>query len=301
MTVLRWIGTAVAAATVFGVVVAGAERPPVMGRNAGVSAGHPLTSAAAFEILQRGGNAFDAGVAAMLVGGVVEQDLYSLGGEGLVLVYPRSEGKVISVVGQGWAPKAATIDWFTSRGKNLDGAGLDPAVVPGTLHAALTVLEQWGTMSFEQVSERAIEYCERGFPLRPRTAKSIEGNLKFFEKWPENQVYWLKPDKSMYKPGETIKLPTTAHTLRLMVEAERGAAGKGRKAGVVAARDRFYKGDIAREMVGFLQQHGSPFDVSDFAEFYARVEEPATTTYRGYQVYKHGFGSQGPALLEALN
>src|SRR5690349_1872680 len=159
-----------------------AERPPVMGHNAGVSAGHPLTTAAAFEILTRGGNAFDAGVAALLVGGVVEQDLYSLGGEALVLVYPRSAGKVTSVVGQGWAPKAATVDWFLARHKNLDGAGLDPAVVPGALHAALTVLEQWGTMSFEQVSARAIEYAEQGFPLRPRTAQSIQGNLKFFEK-----------------------------------------------------------------------------------------------------------------------
>src|SRR3984885_15563898 len=96
-----------------------AERPPVMGRNAGVSAGHPLTTAAAFEILTRGGNAFDAGVASLLVGGVVEQDLYSLGGEALVLVYPKSEKKVTSIVGQGWAPKAATIDWYTSRNKTL--------------------------------------------------------------------------------------------------------------------------------------------------------------------------------------
>src|SRR6478735_12736495 len=145
------------------------QRPPVMGRNAGVSAGHPLTSAAAFEVLMRGGNAFDAGVAAMLVGGVVEQDLYSLGGEGLVLVYPQRERKVTSIVGQGWAPKGATIEWYTSRGKDLNGIGLDPAVVPGVLHAALTVLERWGTMTYEQVSMRAVEYAERGFPLRPRT------------------------------------------------------------------------------------------------------------------------------------
>src|SRR5262249_23445468 len=107
-------------------VTRAAERPPVMGRNGAVSAGHPLTTAAAFEILTRGGNAFDAGVAALLAGGVVEQDLYSLGGEGLVLVYPRNEGKVTSVVGQGWAPKGATIEWYTSRGKTLDGEGLDP-------------------------------------------------------------------------------------------------------------------------------------------------------------------------------
>jgi len=86
-----------------------------------------------------------------------------------------------------------------------------------------------------------------------------------------------------------------------MVEAERAAKGKGRAAGVVAARDRFYKGDIAREMVAFLQQHQAPFDLSDFADYTARLEEPASTTYRGYTVYKHGFTSQGPVLLQTLN
>src|SRR6266571_2246609 len=278
-----------------------AERPPVMGRNGAVSAGHPLTSAAAFEILTKGGNAFDAGVAALLVGGVVEQDLYSLGGEALVLVYPRNEGKVTSIVGQGWAPKGATIDWYKARGKTLDGEGLDPAVVPGALHAALTVLERWGTMSFEQVSARAIDYAGNGFPLRPRTATAIQGNLKLFEKWPDNQRYWLKPDGSMYKPGETIKLPNLARNLTLMAEAERGAAAKGRGAGIAAARDRFYKGDIAAEMVRFLKEHQAPFELDDFAEFFAKIEAPATTNYRGYQIYKHSFGSQGPVLLEALN
>ena len=108
---------AVALAGLLATPVRAAERPPVMGRNGGVSAGHPLTTAAAFEILARGGNAFDAGVAALLVGGVVEQDLYSLGGEALVLVYPRSTGKVVAVVGQGWAPEGATIDWYTARGR----------------------------------------------------------------------------------------------------------------------------------------------------------------------------------------
>src|SRR5499426_1785246 len=201
---------AIGIAAVAGSPLQAVDRPPVMGRNAGVSTGHPLTTAASFEILTKGGNAFDAGVAALLVGGVVEQDLYSLGGEALVLVYPRNEGKVTSIVGQGWAPKGATIDWYKSRGKTLDGEGLDPAVVPGTIHAALTVLEKWGTMSFEQVSARAIDYASNGFPLRPLTARSIEGNLKFFQNWPDNQRYWLKPDGSMYKPGETIKLPTLA-------------------------------------------------------------------------------------------
>ena len=86
-----------------------------------------------------------------------------------------------------------------------------------------------------------------------------------------------------------------------MVEAEKAAKAKGREAGVIAARDRFYKGDVAREMVAFLQKHGAPFDDKDFAEFYARIEAPASTTYRGYTVYKHAFGSQGPSLLQTLN
>ena len=277
------------------------DRPTVMGRNAAASAGHPLTTAAAFETLMKGGNAFDAGVAAMLVGGVVEQDLYSLGGEGLVLVYPHKSRKVVSVVGQGWAPKAATIDWYVSRGKTMAGTGLDPAVAPGVLHAALTVLERWGTMTFEQVAARAIEYAERGFPLRPRTAQAIDANRKFIDSWPDNRRMWLKPDGSAYKAGDTIVLPDLARTLRRMVEAERKAARRGRAAGIVAARDRFYKGDIAREMVAFLKQHDAPWELDDFSDFFAKVEEPAVTTYRGYDVYKQAFGSQGPVLLESLN
>jgi gamma-glutamyltranspeptidase/glutathione hydrolase len=278
-----------------------ALRPMVAGPTGGVSTGHPLTTAAAFSILLKGGNAFDAGVASLIAGGVLEQDLYSLGGEALVLVYPKKEGKVTSIVGQGWAPKAVDVDWYVSRSKDLSGEGLNPAVIPGALHAALTVLEKWGTMTFAEVAAPGIAYAENGFPMRNSTARSIRGQRKFFESWPDNTAYWLKADGSEYKPGETIKLPTLARTLKRMVEAERAARGRGRAAGIVAARDRFYKGDIAKEMVAFLQKHGAPFDLSDFAEYYARIEEPAKTTYRGYTVYKHGFSSQGPVLLQALN
>jgi gamma-glutamyltranspeptidase/glutathione hydrolase len=276
-------------------------RPPIMGPSGGVSTGHPLTTAAAFGILLKGGNAFDAGVASLLVGGVLEQDLYSLGGEALVLVYPKKEGKVTSIVGQGWAPHAVNIDWYVSRNKTLEGKGLDPAVVPGAIHAALTVLEKWGTMSFEDVVTTAIDYAEQGFPIRPSTVNTIQRQRAFIDKWPTNKAYWYKADGSPYKGGDTIKMPTLARTLRRMVEAERGAKAQGRAAGIAAARDRFYKGDIAREMVAFLQQHQAPFDASDFADYYTKIEAPAQTTYRGYTVYKHGFGSQGPVMLQALN
>ena len=274
-TTQRWMAAAVAALTVAavsaqqqrvpdpepptrGAAPPSALRPLVAGPNGGVSTGHPLVTSAALEILHKGGNAFDAGVASLIVGGVLEQDLYSLGGEALVLVYPVAEKKVTSVVGQGWAPKAVDVDWYLSRGKSLQGAGLDPAVVPGALHAALTVLEKWGTMSFETVSARAIEYARDGFPLRQSTADGVVRQLEFFKQWPDNQRYWLKADGTPHKAGETIKLPTLARTLTRMVEAERGAKGRGRAAGIAAARDRFYKGDIAKEMVAFLQKHQAP-------------------------------------------
>jgi len=278
-----------------------AQRPSVSGPTAGISTGHPLTTAAAFETLIHGGNAFDAGVTALLVGGVIEQDLYGLGGEALVLVYPITDGTVTSVVGQGWAPKKISIDWYTQQNRDLNGEGLDPAVVPGALHAALTVLENWGTMSFERVVSRAIDYAENGFPLRKLTSDAIASNLDFLEQWPGNKRYWLKPDGTLYSAGETITLPSLANTLKKMVEAERASAHLGRRVGIAAARNRFYRGDIADEMVAFLQAHGAPFQKSDFADFYARVEDPVFTEYLGYTIYKQGFVSQGPVLLQTLN
>jgi gamma-glutamyltranspeptidase/glutathione hydrolase len=277
-------------------------RPPIIGRNAGVSAGHPLTTSAAMEILQQGGNAFDAGVAALLVGGVVEQDLYGIGGEALILVYPLIEGEVVSVTGQGWAPAAASIDDYLRDGRTLQGQGLDPSVVPGALHAALTVLERWGTMSFEEVAKRAIEYAEEGFPLRTRTANAIRRDYEFISKWPYNRLTWLKADGSFYAAGETIRFPNMARTFRRMVAAERAAARTGgRVGGIIAARDRFYKGDIAEEMVAFLQNNDAPYTIEDFAEFFARIEAPVSVNYRGYDVYKQPFTSQGPMLLQTLN
>src|SRR5688572_6146171 len=166
-----------------------ALRPAVMGPSGGVSAGHPLTSAAAYTMLLKGGNAFDAGVAALLAGGVLEQDLYSLGGEALVLVYPKRERKVTAVVGQGWAPAAVNVDWYLSRQKTLKGEGLDPAVTPGALHAALTVLEKWGTRSFEEVATPAIDYAEKGFPIRASTVRAIQNQQPLFARWPDNQKF----------------------------------------------------------------------------------------------------------------
>ena len=140
------------------------------------------------------------------------------------------------------------------------------AFVNNAFIGALTVLDRWGTMSFETVAGRAIEYAEQGFPLRPRTVAAIGRNAKFIQDWPENRSYWFKPDGAMYQPGETIRFPTLARTLNRMVEAERGHRTEGRSAGIVAARDRFYKGDIAEEMVAFIKQKEAPFELAERAE-----------------------------------
>ena len=212
------------------------------------------------------------------------------------------EAKVTSIVGQGWAPHAVDVDWYLSRKKNLDGAGLDPAVVPGALHAALTVLEKWGTMSFEEVAAPAIGYAEKRFPDAAEHRARHSESAEVLRALAREQDLLAEAGRLAVQARRNDQAADRwPARLRRMVEAERAARARGRDAGIIAARDRFYKGDIAREMVAFLQKHGAPFDRADFAEYFARIEEPASTTYRGYTVYKHGFGSQGPVLLQTLN
>ena len=222
----------------------------------------------------KGGNAFDAGVAALLVGGVVEQDLYSLGGEGLVLVYPQRErqGHLDRRARVG-AARARPSSGTPARGKNLDGSGLDPAVVPGV---AARGAHRARAMGDDDASSR----CRRGRSNtrsggsrcgRGRRAP-IEGNLKFFQAWPDNQrilaeARWL----DVQGRATRSSCRTLARTLTRDGRGRtQGEAKKGRAAGIVAARDRFYKGDIAREMVAFLKEHQAPFELDDFAEYFAK-------------------------------
>jgi gamma-glutamyltranspeptidase / glutathione hydrolase len=173
-------------------------------------------------------------------------------------------------------------------------------VVPGALHAALTVLEKWGTMSFEQVAARPSSTRNRASRCAP--ARCGDRNQKaLFEAWPDNQKYWYKPDGSQYQAGDTIKLPTLARTLTRMVEAERAAKPKGRRpvsspraTGSTRATSRARWWRSCRSTARRSSWRTSPSSTRG-------QEAPAQTTYRGYTVYKHGFGSQGPMLLQTLN
>ena len=164
----------------------------------------------------------------------------------------RSESHVGRRTGLGAA--AVNVDWYLSRQKKLQGAGLDPAVVPGALHAALTVLERWGTMSFEEVAAAGDRLRGAWVPDAVEHGAHDSNELKFFERWPGNKTYWLKLDGSIYKPARPSSCRRRPARCGGWSKPNAAAKARGRAAGIVAARDRFYKGDIAREMVAFLQQ-----------------------------------------------
>ena len=172
--------------------------------------------------------------------------------------------------------------------------------MPGALHAALTVLDRWGTMSFEQVATPAIDYAERGFPLRVSTARAIVNQKPLIDKWPTTRRPGTRPTARTTRRA-TPFLPALARTLKRMVEAERAAKAKAARRHRRRARPFLQGRHRARD--GRLPAGGTRrrSTLSDFGEFFARIEAPAQTTYRGYTVYKHGFGSQGPFLLQTLN
>ena len=254
---------------------------------------------AADQILRAGGNAFDAIVAGQAVLGFVLEQSNGIGGDAVLLVYDAKTQKVWSVNAEGTAPKLATIEWYKQNQSGripLDDSLL-AGTVPGVIDAWYILLSRWGTMSFAQVLAPAIDLAERGYPLsRNRTPPKPDSPLR---KYPTS-VRLLQLDRE-WKEGDVYRNPDLARTLRRLVEAETQARPGGREAGLRAARDRFYKGDIAREMAAFSQENGGLFRYEDFASYSAKVEEPVSTDYRGYRVYKNPSATQGPAELFALN
>jgi len=216
------------------------------------------------------------------------------------LIYDAKTKKVVSINAEGTAPKLATIEWYKENqgGKIPVDDGLLSATVPGVVDAWFTLLDRWGTMTFAQVLQPAIDLAEQGFVLPDGLAASMAGRK--LQKYPTSmKVYW--PGGTAPKAGELFRNVDAARTLRRLVESEKQAASKGRHAALLAARDRFYKGDIARTMAEFSEKNGGLFRYEDFAGYSAKVETPVSTTYRGYEVYKNPSASQGPAELFALN
>jgi gamma-glutamyltranspeptidase/glutathione hydrolase len=276
-------------------------RPVIRGRHAAVSSMKPQATDAARQILQAGGNAFDAAVAGQAALGVTDFPMNGVGSDAVVLVYHAGDKKVYSVNAEPRAPKLATIEWYEKNngGKLPQSDGLLAGGLPGVVDAWYILLDRWGTMSFEQVLQPAIDLAENGFPLSEAAAAEIDSEKKIL-KYPTTVKIYLHTGKAP-KAGEILKNPDLALTLKKLVEAEKENQSKGRHEALKAARDRFYKGDIAHELAAFSEANGGLFRYNDFAEYSAEVETPVSIDYRGYRVYKNPSASQGPAELIALN
>lgn len=276
-------------------------RPVVRGKNYAVSSMEPFATKAAERMLNAGGNAFDAAVAGQSVLGLVAPSSNGMGGDAVLLVFDAASKKVFSINAEGTAPKLATIAWYK---KNHDGKlpvdeSLLAGSVPGVPDAWYILLDRWGTKSFEEVLATAIDLAENGFPASESFARSVSGSRKL-KKFPSS-VQLYQPDGKGPVAGALWRNPSLARTMKRMVAAERKHASEGRHAALKAARDEFYKGEIAREMARFSEANGGLFRYDDFASYSAKVETPVATDYRGYTVYKNPSASQGPAELFALN
>ena len=227
------------------------------------------------------------------------------------------EGKVFAIAGVGTMPKLATADFFRIHKLGADEvtdppepnglkdwvpvAGILPALVPGMVEAALVTLREFGTKSFAEVVEPAIELAD-GFPVDEQRVSSIQRSLRFISKWPASRQVYMRNGRPPVV-GEIFRQPELAHTLRSMVEAEKKAlaAGGGREKGLDAVRDYFYRGEIAHKIDEFSKQNNGFLRYEDMAAFRLSPEAAVSTTFQGYTVYKPGFWSQGPTMIEALN
>ena len=275
-------------------------KPLVMGTRYAATSMMPQATLAAQRMLEAGGNAFDAIVTGQAVLGLVQPASNGIGGDAVLLVYDARAKKVWSINAEGTAPKLATMEWYRTHNNNkipVDESLL-AATIPGVVDAWYILLSRWGTKSFAQALGPAIELAEHGVPLTAGQARGL--NSANLAKYPTTKRLY-QPEGKRWSEGDLFRNQQLARTFRRLIEAETQATGQGRAAALKAARDRFYKGDIAREMSTFAQENGGLMRYEDFASYSAKVEESVWLDYRGYQVHKNPSASQGPAELFALN
>jgi gamma-glutamyltranspeptidase/glutathione hydrolase len=280
-------------------------KPPLHGRHWMAITGKPLSATAGALIFARGGNAVDA-ACAMLAAGTTMWDVLSWGGETQALIYHPGLKKVIGINALGVAPTGATAAFFKAKGMRYPPEyGPLAAVTPGTPGGLLTMLAEYGRLSLREVLAPAIEMAD-GYPIEAQTANSIERDKARIKQWKYSPAVFLPhlgEAREAPSAGEVFRQPDLAVTLRKLVDAEQTAlkAGKSRKEAIYAAYDRFYKGDIAEELVRGVQEEGGLITMRDLAGWKVKIEEPLSTTYKGITVYKLPIWQQGPALLQALN
>lgn len=281
------------------------QKPPLHGKNWMAITGKPLAATAGATIFQKGGNAVDA-ACAMLAATCTMWDVLSWGGETQALIYNPKTKKVIAINAMGMAPTGATPEFFKSKGYNFPPEyGPLAATTPGTPGGICYMLANYGSMSLEQVLTPAMQLAA-GYPIDAQTANSIERGKERIKQWPYSKKVFLTHEgekREAPEAGEIFVQKDLLQTLQKMVAAEKEALkkGKGRKAAIMAAYDRFYKGDIAKELVRGCQEQGGLITMADLAKWKPIEEQPMQTNYKGIDVYKLQQWTQGPMLLQSLN
>jgi len=275
-------------------------RPEIVGNFGIVAAGRHYAVAAGTRILMAGGNATDAGVAAVFAAAVTEISHFGFGGEAPTIVYDAKAKQVSVVNGQGVAPALATPDKFAKAGV-IPGNGPNGGTVPAMVDAMALALQLNGTMTLSQVLQPAMELAD-GFVMYNFLAEVFASQKKATSRWKDAYETYYPGGKSP-KVGEIFRQPNLARTIRIIAEADRIAyrKKKDRKAAIQAGRDAFYKGDIARRIGAAMERDGGLMRYEDLAAYRGKVETPTMTSVFGYEVCKGGFWSQGPAMLMALN
>ncbi|HTE23016.1 gamma-glutamyltransferase family protein, partial [Flavitalea sp.] len=281
------------------------QKPPLHGKNWMAITGKPMAATAGAMIFQKGGNAVDA-ACAMLAATCTMWDVLSWGGETQALIYNPKTKKVIAINALGVAPTGATVKFFKDKGYNFPPEyGPLSAVTPGTVGGICHMLSEYGSMSLKEVLAPAMEMAA-GYPIEASTARSIESNKARIKEWPYSKAVFLThPGEKSEAPeaGEIFVQKDLLETLTKLIEAEQQSLKnkKSRKEAIMAAYDRFYKGDIAKEFVRGCQEQGGLITMEDLAKWKPIEEEPLHVNYKGIEVYKLQEWTQGPALLQSLN
>ena len=276
------------------------HRPAVMGTRYMIVAGHYLAAQAGFEVLEAGGNAVDAGVAAGLALNVVESEMASFGGVAPIILYWAETDEFATVSGVGVWPGAASSEYFRKFHGGRIPEGILRTVVPAAPDAWITALERWGTLTFGDCAAAAIRLAGEGFATYPLLCDWIAHELDTIRHWPGNAAVYL-PEGRPPRVGEVLKHEDLARTLRFLVDEERAHAGRGRAAGLAAVRRAFYEGDIAAQIASHQKENGGLLTARDLARFRVAIEPPVSTTFGSVEVFGCGPWCQGPMLLQALD
>ena len=277
-----------------------AHRPTIMGTRHMVAACQYLASEAGFKILEAGGNAIDAGVATGIALSVVQPEYVNFAGVAPIIIYSAAEDRVFTIPGLGPWPKAMTPDYFKKHHGGAIPQGILRTVVPAAPEAWITALERFGTMSFGEVAQSAIGYARDGFPVYPLMQEVITDHEAEFRAFPSSVPLYL-PKGRPPKAGEIFVQAKLAATIQYMADQERAASSRGRAAGLDAARQAFYRGDIAQVIVKYQKENGGFLSAEDLASYRSGFDEPLSTTFGDIRVYACGAWCQGPSLLQALN